>query len=107
MNAATRLWRRISERPASREAAAMEEHQRRLDYHITFGSEHGQRVFADLLRRAGLMQSTYAPGDTHETARREGARRFGLELVEIVTSDPDAVARMLRSGQVEELFPHE
>ncbi|CAB4126692.1 hypothetical protein UFOVP78_9 [uncultured Caudovirales phage] len=107
MNAATRLWRRLRERPASREDAAAEEYQRRLDYHITFGTEHGQRVFADLLRRAGLMQSSYTLGDTHETARREGARRFGLELVEIITSDPDAVARMLRSGQVEELFPHE
>ena len=100
----TRLWRRANERASDRETAAREEHQRRLDYHAVFGSEQGQRVLADILRRCGVMKGTFAGCDTHLAAFHEGRRRVGLELIETLNQHPDAVSEMLRTGQVEDLF---
>lgn len=100
----TRLWRRRAERAKTAQEAALEEAQRLLDYRMTFGTDHGRRVLADILRRARVVQSSYAGADTHATAFAEGRRRVGLEIIETVNRDPEAVDRMMRTGQVEELF---
>jgi hypothetical protein len=73
-------------------------------YRQTFATEQGRVVLADLLRRAGLMQSSFS-GDPLETAYREGRRRLGLEVVEAINRDPDAVLAMVTSGETSSLFP--
>ncbi len=77
-------------------------------YRHTFATEQGRVVLADLLRRAGLMQSSFS-GDPLETAYREGRRRLGLEVVEAINRDPDAVLAMVTSvvtsGETSSLFP--
>jgi hypothetical protein len=74
-------------------------------YRQTFATEQGRAVLADLLRRAGLMQSSFS-GEPLETAYREGRRRLGLEIVETINRDPDAVLAMVTSGEINSLFPN-
>jgi hypothetical protein len=51
------------------------------------------------------MQSSFS-GDALETAYREGRRRLGLEIVETINRDPDAVLAMVTSGETSALFPN-
>lgn len=73
------------------------------DYRITFGSPMGQRVLADILRRAGVMQTTF---DAHPptAAFNEGRRRIGLEIIEMINADPAPQQAMATTGNTEELF---
>lgn len=48
----------------------------------------GRHVFADLLERAGLYQSTFHP-NVGQMCLNEGRRQFGLELLALLT-DADA-----------------
>lgn len=75
------------------------------DYRHVFASESGQRVLADLLRRAGVMQTSH-DGNPMQTAYAEGKRRIGLELIEMINADPGAALRLATVGQTEELFSH-
>lgn len=47
-----------------------------------------RRVLAQILVRCQLWERSYVPGDSHETARREGMRDIGLWIMEIVNDDP-------------------
>lgn len=99
-----RLWRTWRERRNDTAAdAALRERQLRLDYRRVFATEEGGRVLADILARAGVMQSSYTIGDSHETAFREGRRRLGLELVEMINSDPEALTKLATTGETEEV----
>jgi hypothetical protein len=105
----TRIWQTVGDR---RRRATMtppevmhEQAELAQAYRHTFGTEQGRVVLADLLRRAGLMQSSYS-GDPLETAYREGRRRLGLEVVEAINRDPDAVLAMVTSGETSSLVPN-
>lgn len=99
-----RLWRTWREqRGDTAEAAALRQKQLRLDYRTVFASEAGGRVLADILARAGVMQSSYTIGDSHETAFREGRRRLGLELIEMINSDPEALTKLATTGETDEV----
>jgi hypothetical protein len=74
------------------------------DYRNTFGTEAGQRVLADLLRRHQVMDSTYVAGDPMGTAYSEGKRRVALEIIEMINADPDAHRRLATTGYTEELL---
>lgn len=103
----TRLWRMASEKARTRLDAAREERDRLVDYRRTFSSDYGQRVLADMLRRGGVMQSSFVAGDPQMTAFREGRRRVALEIIETINRNPEAVDRMIRTGQIEEIIEHE
>ncbi len=102
-----RLWQTIGERlhlsrltgeeRARREAALV------ADYRAVFASPEGRRVLADLLRRSGIVQSSFA-ADAGEMAYREGRRRIGLEIIEQINRDPGSVLTMLTSGDTAALF---
>ena len=105
----SRLWLTGGER---RNQAKMTAEQRAAQqaalaqaYRQTFATEQGRAVLADILRRAGLTQSSYA-GDPHETAFREGRRRVGLEIVEAINRDPDVELAMMTSGETNSLCPN-
>jgi hypothetical protein len=105
----TRLWQTGGERrrrgKMSPAEVAQEQAALAQAYRQTFATEQGRLVLADVLRRAGLMQSSFA-ADPHETAYREGRRRIGLEIVEAINRDPDAVLAMMTSGETNTLFPN-
>ncbi len=91
--------RRLSRADAAAEASAL-----RVAYRQVFGSPSGQEVLADLLRNTGVSRVSFVPGDPGLSAFHEGQRRVGLYLVEMINSDPDAAAAMLRAGDTEDLF---
>lgn len=98
--------------PAERQAQASRdpvERTRELlrDYQSVFASDAGQRVLLDLLRRTGVMLSTYDPKDTTPAAmqHREGQRAVGLYLVRQLNAHPDAALRLAATGNTAALFP--
>ena len=52
----------------------------RESYKEVFESDHGQRVLKHLMQVAYMDTPTYTPGDSHETAHREGMRRVVLSI---------------------------
>jgi hypothetical protein len=68
-----------------------------------FAGPSGQIVLADLMRASGIGASSFA-GDPHRTAFNEGQRNVAIYLIRMINSDPDAAARMLRSGDTEDVF---
>lgn len=77
-----------------------------MDYRFVFGTEPGQRVLADILRRAGVMLDPYQATD-RDTAYQLGMRRLGMEIVEMINSDPDAQLALLTVGDTEEILRDE
>jgi len=100
------IWQRRGE---AKSAKARAEQTASLisDYRVTFGGATGQRVLADLLMRCGVMQSSWADDGADAVAFREGRRRIGLEVIEMINADPAAAIRMAQSGQTEDLFDAE
>ena len=89
---------------AKRENPIDEERQRRTDYRMVFGTEAGQRVLADILRLCAISQTTFVPGAPDLSAFNEGKRRVALEVVEVLTADPDALLRLMQSGETGDIF---
>lgn len=81
-----------------------EERQRRTDYRMVFGTEAGQRVLADILRLCAISQTTFVPGAPDLSAFNEGRRRVALEVIELITADPNALLRLMQTGETGELF---
>ena len=100
-----KIWRTAADRPRSNQEAADARKQLLSDYRVAFGGEAGQRVLVDLLRRCGVMATTYQPGQPDATAYAEGRRRIGLEIIDTLNADPEAAARLAQTGEVEDLFP--
>ena len=89
---------------AEMKAQAAREAQRRTDYQITFGTESGQRVLADIVLRCQVCQTVFKPGQPDLSAFDAGRQRVALEIIETVTSDPEAPMRMVLANNTEELF---
>lgn len=98
-----RLWRFRSERQ-TRDEAARERAATARAYQAVFRSAGGQAVLADILTRAGMVGSSFVPGDPHATAFNEGKRRLALEIIERLNVNPDALLRMLREGETAGIF---
>lgn len=47
----------------------------------------GRRVLAQVLDRCRVCERSFVPGDSLETARREGMRDIGLWLLEVLADD--------------------
>ena len=99
-----RIWRRWGE---VRERASLAQRRAALatDYRVTFATEPGQRVLADILTRAGVMQTSFRAGEGADAAAfREGQRFAALQIIEMINATPDAALRLSRNGETEELF---
>ncbi len=104
-----RLWlthrQRRAQAALSHEQRAQEEAALIDAYRQVFSGERGKVVLADILRRGGLMGTTFEPGEPESAAIfREGRRSLALELVEMVNRDPAAALAMARSGEVSDLM---
>lgn len=51
------------------------------DYAFVFGSDAGKRVLRDLLRYCHVGVASHVPGDSHETAFRDGERNIALVII--------------------------
>lgn len=94
-------WERKAGRDAAVERALLSD-----AYREVFRTPDGQRVLADILRRARVLDTVFDASPT-VAAYGEGMRRVGLEIVQMINEDPDAMLKLAASGQTEELFPHE
>jgi|TARA_Y100000310_G_scaffold48435_2_gene44905 hypothetical protein len=56
-------------------------------YRGVFNSEDGQRVIDHLKTRFWFHAPVHAPGDTHETAYRDGQRSIVLSLIAMLQED--------------------
>ena len=56
-------------------------------YRTLFASADGKAVYNDLMARTSVYGVTFTPENTHETAFKEGQRRVGLFLRNMVTVD--------------------
>ena len=104
------LWATLAERLRRKdEDPVARARELAADYQRTFGSDAGQRVLADLLRRTGVMLTTAQPGEAGTTALllREGQRQVGLYIVRQVNAEPDAALRLAQTGDTATLFPDE
>lgn len=61
---------------------------RQRDFHAVLrATPAGKRVLSQILDRSRACERSYVPGDSLETARREGMRDIGLWLIDMVTDD--------------------
>lgn len=99
-----RIWRLWAD-ARDRASAAQRRAALATDYRVTFATEHGQRVLADILIRAGVAQTSFRVGDGADAAAfREGQRYAALQIIEMINATPDAALRLSRTGDTEELF---
>tara|TARA_R110000868_G_scaffold380551_1_gene646568 strand:+ start:708 stop:989 length:282 start_codon:yes stop_codon:yes gene_type:complete len=57
-----------------------------VDYKLTFSSDHGLRVLRHLMRRHGMMNSTF-DSDPHTSAYLEGQRAVVIEIMKKLRID--------------------
>jgi len=57
--------------------------RRYRDYSVTFGSEEGRRVLADLCKTAGVFDTGIGKGDVVSLAYQAGARDFALQCLNL------------------------
>ncbi len=62
-------------------------HGIRDSYKEVFECEHGKLVLKHLMKTAYMDTPTYTPGDSHETAHREGMRRLVLSITNMLRMD--------------------
>jgi hypothetical protein len=90
--------------PKQEEASRLlDEHERLAAYRATFAPTYGQKVLADLIRRAGVFATTETV-DPVAVAFNEGRRQIVLAIINDVSTDPNRLARLLVTGDTEELF---
>tara|TARA_R110002020_G_scaffold24190_7_gene79751 strand:+ start:1938 stop:2168 length:231 start_codon:yes stop_codon:yes gene_type:complete len=56
-------------------------------YRRVFETEDGQKVIEDLKTRCWFYAPIHTPGDTHETAYRDGQRSIVLSLISMLKED--------------------
>ena len=61
--------------------------QLKIDYGITFNSEHGKAVLRDLLEACHVFHTSYIPGNSLDTSFREGERNVGLRILDMLNID--------------------
>lgn len=61
------------------------EKQLRIDFGLTFGSEHGKRVLSWILEQGHVFHTSYLPQHGPEAAIfREGERNIGLMILDML-----------------------
>ncbi len=68
---------------ASQPGLSAEDRRREFRAVLT-STPRGRRILALILARCRVCAPSHVPGDTHETARREGMRAVGLWLLDQV-----------------------
>lgn len=73
------------------------------NYHRTFQSPMGKEVLLDLIREHHVLSTSYAKGDSHETAFREGERNVVLRILTLLNIRPLDIEKLIQEGQENEL----
>ena len=73
----------------SKRSLSNEDKQKELKiaYGMTFNSEHGKQVLRDLLDNCHVFHTSYIPGNSLDSAFREGERNVGLRILDMLNID--------------------
>ena len=63
-------------------------------YRVVFESKDGERVLYHLCKIGFVNDTTYVPGDPHETAHREGQRRLVLSILRFIARSPQDILKL-------------
>lgn len=64
-------------------------------YQKVFGTPDGQRVLRHLMKVGNVLTSSFAPGDPHVTAFKEGQRHIVLSMLRFVNKDHDELVKAM------------
>lgn len=70
---------------------------RRSRFRAVFSTPDGRFVLADLARFCGAMDTSFTPGDSHETAFREGMRNTFLYLAKQLAMTDEELADLAQT----------
>ena len=71
------------------------------DMRAVFLTDSGNRVLNYLCKIAHVNEAPYVPGDTHETAHREGMRRVVLSILRFIDKDPQELLNLPKEAENE------
>ncbi len=65
-------------------------------YRRLIESRDGQRIIADLARYTNVLNSSYAPGDAHQTLFNEGQRDVYLHIMSMARLSDDELLSLMQ-----------
>ena len=71
-------------------------------YKKVFDTREGQLVLNHLCKTGFVLDTTHVPGDSHETAHREGMRRIVVSILRFVEKKPEDFKNMLNMEVINE-----
>ena len=63
-------------------------------YRAIFMTKDGEAVLNHLASIGYVNEATYVPGDTHETAHREGMRRIVISILRFIDKSPQELLNL-------------
>jgi len=70
--------------------------QKKADFSATFGSDHGERVLNDMMKRFNMLGTTHVIGDANHAAFLEGQRDVMLYILKCLKCKPREVPAMVQ-----------
>ncbi len=71
-------------------------------YKKVFTTKDGEIVLAHLCKQGFVFETTHAPGDSHETAHREGMRRIVVSILKFLNKKPEDFKNMINMEAINE-----
>jgi hypothetical protein len=71
-------------------------------YKVVFSSKDGEIVLSHLCKTGFVMDTTHVPGDSHETAHREGMRRIVVSILKFLGKKPEDFKNMNNQEAINE-----
>jgi len=68
-------------------------------YRAVFDSPDGERVLEHLVKVGFVDISTHTPGDSHDTAYKEGKRSIVISILRFIERDPRELLRQVQQGE--------
>ena len=69
-------------------------------YKAVFNSKDVEIVLEHLCKTGFVLDTTHVPGDSHETAHREGMRRIVVSILKFLGKKPEDFKNMLNNTEV-------
>lgn len=73
------------------------------DYQATFSTPHGKRVLMDLMKKGGMLSTSYVPKDPHGTSFNEGQRSLVLHIQKLLKLDVKKLQKQIEEYEHEDI----
>jgi len=68
-------------------------------YRAVFDSPDGERVLEHLIKVGYVDTTVHTPGDSHDTAYKEGKRSIVISILRFIERDPREILRQVQQGE--------